>query len=53
MTVESVINQLDKNRKRMNIIAGLKYGIVNYKKNLIKSKQIICPQCGEIAKIFY
>ena len=46
------MNPLDKTRKRMNIIVGLKDRQINGKKNLIKAGQIICPQCGEIAKIF-
>ena len=51
-TVESVINQLDKPRKKMNIIVGLNNDQNNNKINLIKAEQIICPRCGEIAKIF-
>ena len=52
MTIESVINQFDNSRKKMNIIVDLKYGQINNKNNLIKSEQIICPQCKETAKIF-
>ena len=52
LTIESVINQFDNSRKKMNIIVDLKYGQINNKNNLIKSEQIICPQCKETAKIF-
>ena len=52
LTIESVINQFDNSRKKMNIIVDLKYGQINNKNNLIKAEQIICPQCKETAKIF-
>ena len=49
-TVEKVINNNDKERKKMSILVNNKY-YSNQKGMIIKSKDISCPKCGEPARI--
>ena len=52
LSIIEMANYLDKQKRKMNILAN---NITNIKENnkesIIKSSNIICPECGEIAKI--
>ena len=45
-------NSFDKEQRKMNVLANnINDTKENTKESIIKSKDIICPECGEIAKI--
>ena len=44
LTFEQVINNEDKRRNKMNILVN--------EKNIIKSKEIICPVCNDSIKMY-
>ena len=47
-----VVNQIDKQNLKMNILVYDKNsGIIKENERIIKSKDIICPKCGEICLI--
>ena len=49
--INQYLNYDKKERKEMDIIVTKKNSIVPNEESIIKSKQIICPICGELAKI--
>ena len=51
LTFEQMANSLDKERKKMNILAMSYDNDNNDKVSLIRSKNIICPKCGELIKM--
>ena len=53
LTFNQIANYFDKARKKMNIlvISNEKNTNINNNNGLIKSKNIICPECGEDIKI--
>ena len=40
-------NEIDNKRKKMNILVYIKEENINNKENIIKSKDVICPECKE------
>ena len=46
---KDIINEDDKERKKMNILVQLINSNIINEKNIIKSKEIICPECKENA----
>ena len=50
MTFYQMANSLDKTRKKMNILV-INNEKINEKNIMIKSKNIICPECGEDIKM--
>ena len=40
-------NENDNKRKKMNILVYIKEENINNKENIIKSKDVICPECKE------
>ena len=48
--IEKIINNADKERKKMNILVNNKEDI-NDNTMIIKPKDISCPKCGEISRI--
>ena len=50
LTFQEMMNEEDKKRNKMNILA-FKNEIKQEVKDIIKSKDIICPKCGESIKI--
>ena len=51
LSFEQMANSLDKERKKMNILAMSYDNDNNDKVSLIRSKNIICPKCGELIKM--
>ena len=54
--LEAILNQIDKGRKKITILAFPKEEQINRRKegenkSLVKAEQIICPKCGEISHI--
>ena len=49
-TIEKIINNMDKERKKMNILVNNKDDL-NDNKMIIKPKDISCPKCGGISRI--
>ena len=49
-TLEEKINQTDKERKKMIILVNNK-GDSNENYNIINTKDILCPKCGDICRI--
>jgi len=55
-SLELIINQFDKERKKMTILSVSKDEQINKEKkrendSFVKAEQVICPKCGEISKI--
>ena len=53
LTIQNVANNNDNERNKMNLLViGKEENIIQEEKSkLIKSKNIVCPQCGELGKI--
>ena len=51
LTFNQMANSYDKTRKKMNILVISNNNIDNNNDILIRSKNIICPKCGEDIKI--
>ena len=51
LTFNEMANHVDKENNEMNILVTEVNNDNNDKKNFIKSKSIICPECGEKSKI--
>ena len=53
LTIQNVANNNDNERNKMNLLViGKEENIIQEEKSkLIKSKNIVCPQCGELSKI--
>ena len=49
--IDEIINPLDKQRKKMDILVMDKYSTITKNKSMIKSNHIICPTCKECARI--
>ena len=50
LKVEEILNEIDKNNNKIVILAN-EINNDDKKSSIIKSKNIICPKCGEIVKI--
>ena len=50
LTFTQMTNSIDKERKTMNILVNNNYEI-KQNETIIKSKEVICPKCGENCKI--
>ena len=50
LTFNQMANSIDKQRKKMNILV-MSYQNLEENKSIIKSKYIICPECGESIKM--
>ena len=51
LTFNQMANSMDKIRKKMNILVISQDDNINNNNNIIKSKNIICPECNEDIKI--
>ena len=51
LSFNELANNIDKNRKKMNILVFNKQTLDKEKNNIIKFKEIICNKCGENIKI--
>ena len=51
ITFNEMANPLDKQRKKMNILVINNENINDNNNNIIKSKNIICPECGDNIRI--
>ena len=51
ITFNQMANSIDKQRKKMNILVLDNENINDNNKNIIKSKNIICPECGDNIRI--
>ena len=52
LSFNEITNELDKNRKQMNILVNIKEEEPIDKSFLKRSKYIICPQCKELINIY-
>ena len=47
LTFNELTNENDNKRKKMNILVYIKEENINNEENIIKSKEVMCPECKE------